>query len=167
MRPRPLGVARSCSQSGNVAVLARGKLHFTCNLELVDSRPSQQILELAGKPSQLNLAGNKTTRCSCSINRAPQALFTPHSKDQLCRKACMSTRNQGRNNGNRCGSIRKAHGRTHPGFRCPYFSDVFTMCSSVFSLKPHRFPLFSNRIRPGRPKSGRVRALAAEGKEAR
>ena len=62
MRPRPLGVARSCSQSGNVAVLARGKLHFTCNLELVDSRPSQQILELAGKASQLNLAGNSTTR---------------------------------------------------------------------------------------------------------
>ena len=62
MRPRPLGVARSCSQSGNVAVLARGKLHFTCNLELVDSRPSQQILEFAGNPSQLNLAGNSTTR---------------------------------------------------------------------------------------------------------
>ena len=68
MRPRPLGVARSCSQSGNVAVLARGKLHFTCNLELVDSRPSQRILELAGNPSQLNLAGNKTTRGEGSSN---------------------------------------------------------------------------------------------------
>ena len=34
------------------------------------------------------------------------------------------------------------------GFRCPYLSDVFTMCSSVFSLKPHRFPLFSNQDSP-------------------